>query len=171
MLLAMSPEWNDFLAITGFWVGVIGLAIGVVGFAITIVQLRRTKDAAIAARDVAVKTHAANRSSYLRLVGDFASRLLHELQDAVGSEKWIQAGMRVGDLTDLLGTIGDEPGLHESLAELREFRRIFSQRAEGKKPTIAVTKLETLLISLHSRLDRLRTPFHEGGDVTDKDNA
>ena len=55
MILAMNEFWTDLYAAGGFWLGVAGLLVGVLGFGYTIYQVRKTKTAAMAAREAAEK--------------------------------------------------------------------------------------------------------------------
>ena len=101
ILFALSPEWNDFYAIAGFYVGILGLVIGVGGFWIAIWQIRKTKRAVEAAQEAASSMMEENKKAYQRFVGSYASLLLSELQKAVNANDWRMASMRSLDLGGL----------------------------------------------------------------------
>src|SRR5438874_3538478 len=118
ILFALSPEWNDFWQVGGF-------VVGVIGFVVTIWQIRKTKHAFEAAEEAARITYRESKKSYERFVGDYASLLLSELQNAVNAKDWKFAGIRAIDLGGLLallpstGSSTEDDAIASSVADLR----------------------------------------------------
>lgn len=177
-VFALSPWWNDFYAVGGFYVGVVGLFVGVAGFWIAIAQIRETRKtaeagrkAAEAAREAANKTLEESKEAYSWFVGTFASRLLAEAEAAARAKSWGVVQFRCIDLAELVaslpatGVAAIDDGRPVAVTNLRELGLKFGELAGvAALPTATARKWARLCRLLHAQLDHLRKPFREARD-------
>jgi hypothetical protein len=187
ILFALSPETSDFLTVWGFVVGMLGLIVGVAGFWIAIRQIQEarksaeaSKTAAEAARDAAEATLAESKEAYERFVGAFASRMLAELESAIGTKDWRTVRLRCNDLAELFASLpaANEKSLKSSTEQcvlgLREVSRIcagLEAKRSARMPKHMTEKWSGTLQLAHGVLDHLRKPFREvrHGEIADRD--
>ena len=102
------------MALWGGLVGTFGLAVSVIGFVVAIYQIRRSRDAASAARDAALEARAALRRDLT--IADLARgrARIQELKEFHRSGQWQRALDRYPDVGELLMLIRNR---HENLTD------------------------------------------------------
>lgn len=151
-ILLLRDAWRDIIAVGS-------LVITVVGFGLSLYQLRKTKSAALAARDAANRAIEESRGSFRRHVLACAVRFLAETRLHANAGNWEKTASRLGDLADQLSQLSDaDQNWHGLLIELREWEvKIVSRpMTEPMK-----RKWSMLMQRLQQKVDSQHGPFKD----------
>jgi hypothetical protein len=107
----LSETWRDLVSLGS-------TAITLIGFALTIWQLRKTRGAAIAARDASTRAIEESRGHFRRYALANAVRCLAESKVYFEAESWRLVGLRLNDFADQVAQLASsdaswQPLLHE----------------------------------------------------------
>jgi hypothetical protein len=138
----LSETWRDVVSLVSLVLSVLGLAATVLGLWYAIDQIRKTKSAAVAAKEAADQALAESRESYNRYAAANAHRLIREAKihvqsgvagltqsqstgDALTHDQrvaWVLAAARLSDLADQVAQLAnDDPDWRNFADELREW--------------------------------------------------
>jgi hypothetical protein len=148
----LSESWRDIISLGS-------LVVTVVGFVLAFWQIRKTKSAADAARDAAIRAYDENRGLYRRFVLSCATRFLVEARFYADSEHWDRASLRLRDVGDQVSQLLDaDPDWQDLLAELR---RLDAALGANPKPKFTGKRWVTLIERLQAKIDSHHGPFKD----------
>lgn len=151
----LSETWRDIIALGS-------LAITIVGFVIAFLQIRKTRSAALAARDVANKVFDESRTHFQRHVLSYAMRFLAEAKLHANVGQWEKTAVRLGDLADQVSQLSDvDQSRQPLLIELRrwETKVISRPMTESMKK-----KWMSVVGRVQERIDSQNGPFKDPVD-------
>ena len=155
-----KPFLNDF------WrdiVSVVSAVVTVVGFLVAYWQLRKTRSAALAAKDAAIRAVEESRGRFRKFILSNLFRFLTEARLHVNEKKWEMAAIRLGDVADQVSQLADVD--HEwrpLLSEIRHWEETLRGRT-SRGVRFAPRKWADLLTRLQSKIDRDHGPFKDKG--------
>jgi hypothetical protein len=150
----LSEAWRDIMAVGS-------LVVTVVGFVLAIWQIRKTKSAALAARDAARHAYGENRDDFQRYVLACGMRFWTEAKIHVEAERWDLATIRLRDLADQVSQLADsDPAWRDILAELR---RLDTTIGANPMPKFSGKKWSMLMERLQTKIDAHYGPYKNIG--------
>lgn len=126
-----------------------------VGFIIAYWQIRKTKSAALAAKDAADRSFGESRRHFQKYVLSNILRSLAEAKILVAAQARDKAAMRLNDLGDQISQLADtDEGWQILLSEVRYWETVF----RGNR-RIATKKWDDLVDRLQAKIDSVHGPF------------
>lgn len=165
MALAIAGFLPAWLIDTATVFGVGGTVATLYGLYLTWRQVLLTKQAAEAARDAAVESERRMRRQYLVYLVSDSHRSLSEIVIHVDHEDWRSAALRMSDLAEKMGVLGQMRGTaaFPAVKIARELRNW--PKAAGRKTThqesaaFSNAKWEAFVQRLQQLFDEYRGPF------------
>ncbi len=165
-LFALTEFWNEFCAVGGLIFGLLGFLVGVLGFWYTILQVRKTKDAALAAQHAAERAYEISYQRVRSSLTGLASRFISELREFVDQRQWDLAKQRANDVAELLALFPIEDSeLAELCSLLREWTHRFQRLNSGSLKKLPGVNWTKFLEKLQRKMDSFRGPFVADAEV------
>jgi len=148
----LSEFWRDVLAVASAIITVLSLLYA-------ILQIRKTKSAAIAAKEAVEKVHEESQRNFQRYALTNALRFMTEAKVHAESRAWDKAALRLGDLADQAAQLAYFDEEWKQLAvELRRWEDTM-KRVGSQKANLAPMKWSAFLLRVQLKVDESHGPF------------